>query len=174
MRRGELGMMLLALTALGGCAAADPLAAPAPLEPVRLSYELLDRRQVVLGPALPLGEGRQRLRTRISEDGTVTHHLLVEARYRATGWHYYETATAGGAALAVRATDRGVGTCTSLSWLGCDHAESLEVALPEALVADAAAQGLAVEIGARDGAALTVRLTQQQIATQRDLVAAAR
>jgi hypothetical protein len=174
-RRGEPWMALTLVMALGGCAgvAQDPV--PAPLAPARTSYELLDRRQVVQGPSVPLGAGAQRLRSWITDDGAVAHHLLVTESYRSTGWRYYETAAApDGTALRARSTDRRVGDCARISWLGCDHAEDVEVALPEDLLTAGAEQGLAVTVSARDGNRIRVPLSPQQIRAQLQAVAAAR
>ncbi len=174
--RGGLAALAAAL-ALAGCVPPypEPLVEPA-AEAAVVSYDYLDARTVVLGPGHRTDGGDLgRLRTWIDDaTGAATHHLLYTAAYQGIGWHYFDQAAVGEAPLAATNLDRRIGVCAAISLLGCARSEDVVVALPDATLRGAAADGLELRLKARDGEALTVRLPPEQIAAHLRAIAAAR
>lgn len=104
--------------------------------------------------------------------GKITHQLMVKRYFQTTGWHYYSYAVAlePEEPLHLSVVERFVGKCERISWMGCQHAEEVALALPQNLLTDAAEQRRRLRISAPDGAVFELWLTPEQVREHQALI----
>lgn len=94
---------------------------------------------------------------------TVRHSVLLMNHYGGRGWKFWSSASTSNAqSLPVTVLGRDVGKCRQ--HIGCDHTERLFADISDALMADAATNGLRVRFTNRNGDAWFADYTASQVA----------
>lgn len=127
----------------------------------------------LLAPNAPeIGRHGHRLRSEIDKaTGQTVHWLDLRVHWVGSGidaWVSAAEPTDQGDPVPLRlGTARlDVGTCAAWMWVGCDHDEEIAAEIPEARLAIAARDGMAVRFTMKGGRSYTARLAPNQAEAQ--------
>lgn len=185
MTRSRLALTAVVLLALAGCASGNappshltcvddalPRPSPATDAAAQVKGRYLDDAVWYIGHAWDFQcseyPSSTRLKTVRDSANRLTHQLLIRHFFEATGWHYYQTATAvdPDQPLKLSVLDRQVGKCNRISWMGCQHVEEIALDLPEQLLVEAAQNPRLIHIAskeAKERKSFALWLTPEQV-----------